>query len=142
MENKQPKQDLLDKYSGKTFAPLKPVAVQKEPSEKQEYLALVEYTRAGRNNRFRVITRNGDSLGFAYAFLIGWVFSPPNLLTLTMTTHTLAIQGKGLEEIDRALLDEKVKELREYIPERYILPEGAKIVVDRLEVVSRFEEKS
>lgn len=141
MENQQPKQDLLNKYGGKTFAPLKPPAGQNEPSEKQEYQALIEYTRAGRNNRFRIVTRNGDSLGFAYAFLIGWVFSPPNLLTLNTTTHTLAIQGRGLEEIDRALLDEKLKELREYAPQTHTLSGDEKIVIERLEVVSRFEEK-
>ena len=73
--------------------------------------------------------------------MIGWIFSPPNLLTLTTTTHTLAIQGKGLEEIDRALLDEKVKELREYAAQTHSLSGDEKIMIDHLEVVNRFEEK-
>lgn len=141
MENQQPRQDLLCKYGGKNFPPLQPPAGENEPTEKQECQALTEYTKMGRNNRFRVVTRNGDSLGFAYAFLIGWIFSPPNLLTLTKTTHTLAIQGKGLEEIDRALLDEKVKELREHAPQTHSLSGDEKIVTGRLEVVTRFEEK-
>lgn len=138
MEN-TPKQDLLSKYGGKSFAPLQPPTGQNEAAEKTEYEGLTEYTRAGRNNRFRIIDASGTSYGFGYAHLVGWVFTPPAMLTLNTSTHICTIEGKGLAEIDRALLDEKVKELRAYNPTFHTLQEDTKTVIEKLEFVSRFD---
>lgn len=139
MENK-PKQDVISRYAGgKPFAPLQPPTGKSEPAEKTEYEGLTEYTRAGRNNRFRVVDFNGTSYGFGYAYLVGWVFTPPAMLTLNTSTHICTIEGRGLEEIDRALLDEKVKELRAYYPALHTLKEDTKTVIEKMEFVSRFE---
>ena len=54
MEN-APKEDLIAKYSSKAFAPLQPPTGQNEPTEKPEYEGLTLYTKAGRNNRFRIV---------------------------------------------------------------------------------------
>jgi hypothetical protein len=138
MEN-TPKQDLLSKYGGKNFAPLQPPMGQNEATEKTEYEGLTEYTRAGRNNRFRVIDKEGTSYGFGYAYLVEWVFTPPAMLTFNTSTHICTIEGRGLEEIDRALLDEKVKELRAYNPLKHTLSEDTKTVIEKLEFASRFD---
>lgn len=138
MENTS-KQDLISKYGGKSFAPLQPPTGQNEAAEKTEYEGLTEYTRAGRNNRFRVVDSNGTSYGFGYAHLVGWMFTPPAMLTLNTSTHICTIEGRGLEEIDRALLDEKVKELRAYNPAFHTLKEDTKTVIEKLEFVSRFD---
>jgi hypothetical protein len=142
MENTS-KEDLIAKYSGskKVFAPLQPPAPQNEPTEKNEYQAFFRHDKAGRNNRFRIIDKNGTSYGCGYAYLIGWVFTPPAMLTINTSTHICTIEGRGLEEIDRALLDEKVKELREYNPLKHTLSDDTKTVIEKLDFVSRFEEK-
>jgi hypothetical protein len=140
MEN-TPKEDLIAKYSGsRTFAPLQPPTPKNETTEKIEYGGLIEYTGAKRNNRFRVIDKNGTSYGCGYAYLIGWVFTPPAMLTINTSTHICTLEGRGLEEIDRALLDEKVKELREYNPLKHTLSEDTKTVIEKLEFISRFED--
>jgi hypothetical protein len=138
MENK-PKEDLIGKYSGKSFAPLQPPTGQNEGAEKTEYEGLTEYTRAGRNNRFRIIDASGTSYGFGYAHLVSWIFTPPAMLTLNTSTHICTLEGKGLEEIDRALLDEKVKDLKVYNPQKHTLKEGVKVVIEKIAFVSQEE---
>jgi hypothetical protein len=139
MEDLKPKEDLLNKYSGKTFAPLQPPMAQNDGTELAEYQALVEGGRAGRNTRFRIIDRKGVSHGCGYAYLIGWIFNPPDVLTLNTTTHTFTFEGRGLEEIERCLMDEKIKELREYNPKTHTLTGEEKTVIQKLEIINRFE---
>lgn len=139
MEN-APKEDLIAKYSSKAFAPLQPPTGQNEPTEKPEYEGLTLYTKAGRNNRFRIVDASGTSYGCGYAYLIGWVFTPPSMLTLNTSTHICTIEGRGLEAIERALLDEKMKELRAYNPKTHALSENTKTVIEKLDFISRIEE--
>lgn len=139
MEEKQTKkEDLIAKYSGKPFPPLQ-APTGFESAETDRYEGMAEYSRPGRNPRFRIIDGKGISYGSGYAYLMGWMFTPPDILTIQTTTHVFTIEGKGLAEIERALMDEKVKELREYIPKIHILPEDAKIVIEKIEITSRFE---
>lgn len=138
MENEQPKKDLIAKYGGKPYQPLQSPEAQKNAEEK-EYAGLVEYSRSGRNPRFRIVDRKGNSYGSGYAHLMGWLFTPPDVLTIQTTTHIFTLEGKGLAEIERALMDEKVKELREYNPKEHTLPEDIKTVIEKIEVVNRFE---
>jgi hypothetical protein len=137
MENEQ-KEDLIGKYSGKPFQPLQAPASQ-QAAEAVDYEGLVEYGRSGRNPRFRIIDGKGNSYGSGFAHLMGWLFTPPDVLTLQTTTHIFTIEGKGLAEIERALMDEKIKELREYNPTIHRLPEEPKTIIEKIEVVSRFE---
>jgi hypothetical protein len=139
MENEQhEKEDLIGKYSGKPFQPLQAPVAQKT-TDIVEYEGLVEYSRSGRNPRFRIIDGSGNSYGSGYAYLMGWLFTPPDVLTIHTTTHVFTIEGKGLSEIERALMDEKVKELREYRPTTHTLPEETKTIIEKIDVVSRFE---
>lgn len=139
MEEQQiKKEDLIAKYSGKPFPPLQAPEAQKFTKE-EEYAGLVEYSRSGRNPRFRLIDKKGNSYGSGYAYLMGWLFTPPDVLTIQTTTHVFTIEGKGLAEVERALMDEKVKELWEYNPKEHTLPEGIKTVIEKIEVVNRFE---
>lgn len=141
MEKEQSaKEDLIGKYTGKPFAPLKPPAV-KEGTEKEEYRALTENTRPGRMVRFRIIDAKGISYGSGYAHLLGWLFTPPDLLVLQTTTHIFTIEGRGLEEIERSLMDEKMRELREFNSQTHLLAEDEKVVIERLDVASRFESE-
>lgn len=136
MEN-TPKEDLIGKYSGKTFAPLQPPTLQTPPTEKADYEGLTTHSKAGRSNRFRIIDKEGTSYGCGYAYLIGWVFTPPSMLTINTSTHICTIEGRGLEEIERALMDEKVKDLRAYNPLIHTLLEGTKTVIEKLDFLSR-----
>lgn len=139
MENEQPKEDLIAKYSGKPFQPLQAPTAQQAVQELVEYEGMVEYGRSGRNPRFRIIDGKGHSYGSGYAHLMGWLFTPPDVLTIHTTTHIFTIEGKGLVEIERALMDEKIKELREYNPKTHTMPEEPKTVIEKIEVVNRFE---
>jgi hypothetical protein len=142
MDNELKKEDLISKYGGKPYAPLKAPVPQSEASEaKGEYKALVESGRAGRNTRFRIVDRNGNSYGSGYAHLMGWLFTPPDVLTINTTTHIFTIEGQGLEEIERALMDEKIRELREYNAKTHTLTGEEKTVIEKLEIINRFEEK-
>jgi hypothetical protein len=139
MENEQSKkEDLIGKYTGKPYQPLQPPAAQ-QAAEAVPYEGLVEYSRSGRNPRFRIIDDKGNSYGSGYAHLMGWLFTPPDVLAIHTTTHIFTIEGKGLAEIERALMDEKIKELREYNPAIHTLPEAPKTIIEKIEVASRFE---
>ena len=139
MENEQqPKKDLIAKYGGKPYQPLQSPEAQKS-AEEEEYAGLVEYSRSGRNPRFRIVDRKGNSYGSGYAHLMGWLFTPPDILVINTTTHIFTIEGRGLEEIERSLMDEKIRELREYNPLTHKLTGDEKTVIERLEVVNRFE---
>lgn len=138
-KEKSAKEDLIGKYTGKPFNPLKPPGIKEGSEEKGEYRALTENTRPGRTVRFRIIDAKGISYGSGYAHLLGWLFTPPDLLVLQTTTHIFTIEGRGLEEIERALMDEKMRELREFNPQTYLLADDEKIVIERLDVISRFD---
>lgn len=142
MEDLKPKKDLLNKYSGKVFAPLQPPILSKEGSELIEYRALLEYGSTKRSTRFRIIDSKGVSHGCGYAFLIGWIFNPPDVLTINTTTHSFTLEGRGLAEIERLLMDEKIKELCEYNPKTHVLTGEEKTVIERLEIINRFEPNS
>ncbi|MFN0200701.1 MAG: hypothetical protein ACKVTZ_04240 [Bacteroidia bacterium] len=145
MEEELKKEDLVSKYSGKPkpYAPLKAPVPQSAVTEtKSEYKALVESGRAGRNTRFRIVDHKGNSYGSGYAHLMGWLFTPPDVLTINTTTHIFTIEGQGLEEIERALMDEKIRELREYNAKTHTLTGEEKTVIQKLDIVNRFEEKS
>lgn len=131
------KEALLEKYSGKKYPTLVPPVKEGEKGV-EDYRALVEQKQRGNNPRFRIVDRKGFSYGCGYAYLLGWLYSPPDLLTMQTTTHVFTIEGR----IELALMDEKIRELHEFSPERHTRPEEGQPVIERLEVKSRWEEKS
>lgn len=135
------KEKLTDKYtSRKQYAPLvRPAAPVAKTQE--DYRGLVEQKqRAGSNPRFRIIDRKGFSYGCGYAYLLGWLYSPPDLITIQTTTHVFSIEGQNLDKIELALMDEKLRELHEYSPERHNAPEEGEPLLERIAIKSRWEE--
>ncbi|MBL7814749.1 MAG: hypothetical protein JNL70_07060 [Saprospiraceae bacterium] len=130
MEN-TPKEDLIAKYGGKKYAPLESPTANKT-AEKEDYKAMSEHAR--RSSRFRIVDAKGSAYGSGYAYLLGWHYTPPNLLSLFTSSHIFHFEGRGLEAIERALLDEKVRELRVYSPERHLLSEDTETILESLEV--------
>lgn len=138
-ENK--KEDLITKYSRKPYAQLaRPIAT--ESKEKSTYQALVENPRPSRISRFKIVDGKGISYGCGYSYLIGWLFTPPDILTIHTTTHTFTIHGKGLDEIERSLMDEKLKELHQFNEQKHILTQDEKIKIELIKVADRFQENT
>lgn len=133
-------EDVLAKYGGKPYPPLEKTT-QQEKVEIVEYNGLTEYSRSSRNPRFRIVDKMGNSYGCGYAHLLGWLFTPPDIMTLQTTTHIFTIEGKGLEILERALMDEKVKEIREYSPTNYRISEENTVMIEKIAVVNRFENQ-
>ncbi len=130
------KEKLIEKYTSRKPYPALAPPVAVGP---QDYRALVEQKRSP---RFRIVDRKGFSYGCGYAHLIGWLFSPPDLLTIQTTTQIFTIEGKLLDKIELALLDERLRELNEYSPERHHKPEEGEPIIERLTITSRWEEQA
>ena len=127
--------ELLKKYTGKPYPPLR--KVESSPAlikDDNDYQAVVEAKRGGRSLRFRIVDRAGVSYGCSYAHLLDWIFSPPALLTLNTTSRSFTLQGKNLGLIERLLMDDRVKELHCYNPEKHHPPEEGKPVIEKIEV--------
>ncbi len=129
------KNNLLENYGGEPYPPLQKIE-QSAPSVKVEadYKAMIEIKRGNRTPRFKIVDAKGVSYGCSYSHLLDWVFTPPSLLTINTTTRIFTIEGKHLEHIERLLLDERIKELHVYNPERHIVPEEGKTVIEILEI--------
>lgn len=139
MSDEKTRENLLEKYGGKPYPPLqRPGSVKKAPGE---YQALVEQ-RQGRTARFKIVDRNEISHGSGYAYLLGWLYTPPDILCIQTTTHIITLEGKNLERIERALMDEKMRELYEYNPEIHNPPGDDAAIIEKLEIKSRFEGNS
>lgn len=137
------KEKLIEKYTSRkpSYPALVPPA-SPTGSGAEDYRALVEHKqRAGNNPRFRIVDRKEFSYGCGYAHLLGWLYSPPDLLTIQTSTHIFTIEGRNLDKIELALMDEKVKELHEFSPEQHIAPEEGEPLIESLAVTSRWEEK-
>lgn len=130
--------DLLDKYRNKPYPPLEKMnqAPELVKTEIEEYQAVTEFKRDARSPRFRIVTADGNSYGCSYAHLLDWMFQPPTLLTINTATRIFTIEGKNLETIERLLLDERIKELQEFNPNRHKRPEKEAPLIERLEVTS------
>jgi hypothetical protein len=137
------KEKLMEKYvGGKTYPPLVP-PVRLATKEAQDYRALVENKqRAGSTPRFRVVDRKGISYGCGYAHLLGWMYTPPDLLTLQTTTHIFTLEGKHLDKIEAAFMEEKVRELHEFNQEYHKPPEEGEPLIEHMDVKSRWEEQA
>lgn len=135
------KKDLLEKYTRQPYPALvKPTAPAPEPQE-GEYKGLVKHIqKSGHNPRFRIIDRNGNIYGCGYAYLLGWFYTPPDTLTIQTTTHVFTLTGKSLKSIEEALLDEDMRELREYNPAKHTMPADGEPVIEKLTINSPWTE--
>lgn len=136
------KKDLLEKYTRQPYPALvKPTAPAPELDE-GEYKGLVKHIqKSGHNPRFRIIDRNGNSYGCGYSYLLGWLYTPPDTLTIQTTTHLFTLTGKSLKHIEDALMDEDMKELREFNPTKDTLPADGETVIEKLTIKSLWADK-
>lgn len=139
---------LVEKYTRPRFEPpTKAKPVEREPADDADepadgsYRGLVKYRGRRLSPRFRIVSRQGISYGCGYAFMLGWLFTPPDTLSIQTTTHLFTIAGNGMQTIEDALLREVVMELREFDPGRDVRPPEGEPIITHLEVVDRLQEK-
>lgn len=132
------KTNLLSKYSGKPYPQLeKKQAPELVKTEAEGYQAVIELKRGSRSPRFKIVDGKGISYGCSYAHLLDWVFQPPTLLTLNTATRIFNIEGKNLEIIERLLMEERVKELREFNPRLHSKPDEEMAIIEKIEIASQ-----
>lgn len=130
------KTDILAKYSGKPYPPLE----KRQPTpelvkeEKEDYKAIIEAKRGSGSPRFKIVTAGGMSYGCSYSHLLDWVYDPPTLLTLNTATRIFIIEGKNLETLERLLMEERVKEIHEFDPQRHLPPEAKTPIIESLKI--------
>lgn len=138
----------LEKYTRKPYPALVKPGGSKaiepdDPDDAEEsgYRALIEQReKKGSAPRFRIVTRKGQSYGCGYAYLLGWLYSPPDTLTIYTTTHSFILSGKNLERIENAFMRDKVKQLREFNEGTDQKPADGEPIITHLEVNSRLEQ--
>ncbi|WP_040007309.1 hypothetical protein [Fibrisoma limi] len=137
---------LLTKYGRKPYPPLgKPDAGKipetEDDDEETGYHALIEQReKKGSAPRFRIVLAGGQSHGCGYAYLLGWLHTPPDTFTIYTTTHIFILSGKNLHRIENALMRDKVKQLREYNPKTDTMPADGEPFIEHINVTSRFEQ--
>ena len=112
------KKGFLEQYGGQ-IDPNNPDA---DESDDGTYKALKQY-RGKKGARFHIIDHRGHIFGCGYAYLLGWYYSPPDTLSIYTTAQQFILSGEGMEIIEQAFLREAVMELREFNPQKDILPE-------------------
>lgn len=139
--NDNEKKDVLGKYTRKPYPPLvEPEQPDTNEDDEQKYRALIEHReKKGNAPRFRIIDRTGQSYGCGYAYLLGWLYSPPDTLSIYTTTHIFIINGTGLNKIDDSLMRERVKQLREYNPPLDEMPPNNEPLITKITISNRFE---
>jgi hypothetical protein len=140
------KDEILKKYTRQPYPALVKPAPNAESDETDEnpdgrYRALVQHMeKRGNAPRFRIIDRRGHIYGCGYAYLLGWLYTPPETLSIQTTTHVFTLTGKGLKIIEQSLLREKVKELQEFHPGQDQEPEPGQPIITSLTISSPFEK--
>lgn len=136
------KESLIEKFTGKPYPALvKPAKKAADDSEEKPYRALVKQIENKRTPRFRIIDHKGNTYGCGYAYLLGWLYTPPDTLSIQTTTHVFILQGKNLKKIEDALMREKVRELCEYNPEKDTYPNEGDPIIEKLSIIDRWAEK-
>jgi hypothetical protein len=143
------KEDLLNRYARPRYgAPTKPKQPEQplpedaDAPEDGSYRALIQYRGRKGSARFRIVDRRGVSYGCGYAYMLGWLFTPPDTLSIQTTTHLFTIGGTGLHLIENALLREMVMELREFNPGQDTAPPEGQPLITHLAIMDRFKEKA
>lgn len=109
-------------------------------SKKSELPQLIQNYKAFEDNkrsrlpRFRIVLKDGTVHGFAYSYLISWVFDPPTLLTLTLGDKIVSLTGQNLKRIESLLLEEKIKALFEFDEKKHQSPKGNEAIIESIEI--------
>ena len=132
MDDKTKKRSgFVDKFTRKQYAPLpeKPQLVRKE---QEPYEAITETRGNKRTTLFKVIMQDGISYGCSYAQLLNWIYMPPDGLQIITSTYNFDIEGTGLDKLDAALLDDRVRILRVFNPQIHSKPEKGEAVIESI----------
>lgn len=133
------KDSLINKYQGKKYPPLQPPS-QATPGvpqlvTKKDYRGVVESNRSNRSRRFKIATAEGKSYLCGYAHLIETILNKGGVMTLSTSSRIFTLTGKNLEEVERLLMEEKLREIHEFTDEFYHEPSDKKAVfIEKLEV--------
>ncbi|GAB4019585.1 hypothetical protein GCM10028808_57740 [Spirosoma migulaei] len=145
--NGSDKAKLVEKYARPRYdSPAKPKPIEREPSDDADepadgsYRGLIKYRGRRGNPRFRIVNRLGVSYGCGYAYMLGWLLTPPDTLSIQTTTHLFTIAGTGMQTIENALIREMVMEIREFNPGQDVKPPDGEPVITHLEVVDRLQQ--
>lgn len=118
------KENLIEQFKSKNpYPPLgdKPQLVK--AGEKQYYEGAVESNRGNRSRRFRIVEAGGKTYLCGYAYLIE-VIREGSMMTLVTTTRIYSLTGRNLEEVERLIMEEKLKELHEFSESAHVPPEN------------------
>jgi len=121
----------LNQYSKKEYPPLE--ELPKLVKEQKDYKAIEEYKR-GKFSRFKIIDATGESYGCSYSHLVEWVYTPPSLISITLSTRIFTIEGQRISEIDRLLVEEKVKELHVFNETKHKKPPQGQTIIQKLTI--------
>lgn len=144
--NENAKKSFAEKYASPPKPPY-PALVKPAPrsddeqeNEAANYQALIKHReKKGHTPRFRVIDRQGQIFGCGYAYLLGWLYTPPGTLSIYTTTHAFILTGKHLTTIEKALMRENVEQLREFNPKTDLLPAEGEPLIEKMTVINRLE---
>lgn len=127
--------DPLGNYERKPYPSLeKKEALPQLVKEQTDYKAFETFA-SRKSVRFRIIDENGKSYGCSYAHLLDWVCEPPTLLTLTTATRIFTFKGKQLHLIEKALMEDKVKEIHVFNPDQHKPVVGNKPIIEELTII-------
>ena len=118
------KDSLINKFQRAPYPPLTP-PVQESPAlpelvkKKKEYRGAVESNRSNRSRRFRIVTAAGKSYLCGYAYLIETIRESETMMTLVTSTRLYSLTGTNLSEVERLLMEEKLRELHEFTGDIY-----------------------
>ena len=127
--------DPLSQYEGKsTYPPLEKKVVTAPLIKALEDYKAFEPFGNRKGPRFRIVDAEGKSYGCSYAHLLDWVFTPPTLLTITTATPIFTLKGNHLKAIEKALMDEKLKELFVYNDKHYKQPAEGNTIIEELTI--------
>lgn len=129
-EDSNAKKQFVDKFAGRSYPALakpSPSAVPGQLNEAKDddapedgsYRGLIQYRQLKGAKRFRIVDANGRIYGCGYVYLIDWLYTPPDTLSILTSSHNFILTGKNLLMIEEALLNEKVKTLTVFDPGSY-----------------------
>lgn len=130
------KESLIDKYT-RPGEPM-PGAALGDDAEAEGYTAFSAVKGQRRLLRFRIVDARGVSYGVGYAYMVNWMFTPPDVLSIETTTHIFVIEGRGLAELEGMLMEEKLREVRAFNKLHHALPPETEPLVESIEVIERF----
>jgi hypothetical protein len=107
--------------------PVKPV----ETSDDNEYRAFTE-ERSRRAGRLRINFSDGSVTIFSYGYLLEVNSTSHQYLSLCFSTAVVNVKGRHLTKLLDLLLDDRIRELHPFRPDRHPEPEAGEPVITQI----------